>query len=156
LSACGERSPAVGLDVAALVERDRYAVSDVEIATALPDFWLGGREEPTLAGHLRAVVGGATARADLRPEAFGGHADQRFFVFLVETSDTAHARGLLRLSEKHAGTRELLGVASGRLFGLVVGGSSVVGKPAFESSVSLRRFAEGLQATLDAHSGSGR
>ena len=75
--------------------------------------------------------------------------NQQFTVFIVETSQTADAQTLLRLSQSEdARGHCMIGVAADRLFALIVARAFTDGVEAYETPKSLARFREELTKIL--------
>lgn len=135
--------------VARLVAADKYQPQSVSVETELPPIWLSRGKNADLDRVLATVRGGATIHARLRPNEHPKHADQGFFVFIVETSQPADAQILLRLSQaKDVQGHCMIGGAAGRLFALIVARSITEGVEAYETPKALARFEEGLTRTL--------
>jgi len=131
---------------AALLERDRYRVDRVTVATTLPDRWLhdAARVRPA----LRRLTG--CAQVDAVPAAPAVPGGSHFLlVFLAEAADGIDAATIAEAaaSNSRRDTAEL-GVAVGRHCAVIVAGSPVVGLPAIEDPASLARFAPQLTTVL--------
>jgi hypothetical protein len=128
---------ALAFAVQDVVERDRYRISSMTVASDLPDVWLTGDVEPQRAA-IRGCVSVGTGFAD----------DQLFLAFLAEAGDAADA-ATLAAAAVPARTYEALGLASGAICCVLAARSVVAGVRSVERRGSLRRFAEPLQAALD-------
>ena len=138
--------------VARLVAADKYQPESVSVETELPPIWLSRGKNADLDRVLARVRGGATIHARLRPNEHPKHAEQGFFVFIVETSQPDDAQSLLRLSQvKDIQGHCMIGTAAGRLFALIVGRSIMEGVEAYETPKSLARFGDGLTKVLAAY-----
>jgi hypothetical protein len=138
------------LDLAALVDRDRYGTDEVEIATDLPAVWLFRDDDAEGMKAVKSIRGGATINGLLRSTESADHASQQFTLFLVETATVAEARLLLDASKRKGRIdHAMLGVASGELFCLVVARSVVDGVNGVETTESLTRFRSDIQQVLD-------
>jgi hypothetical protein len=136
---------AVALDLAAVIDADRYDVASLEIAAELPEVWLKTEAAGELKRVLAAISGGATLHASAKNSEASGPIPPGLLVFLVETSKPSDAEILTRLArEKISDDKPLLGVSSGRLFCLVVASSFVHNARGIETNDSMRRFAEPL------------
>lgn len=143
--------------VARLVAADKYQPGSVLVETELPPIWLSRGKNADLDRVLARVRGGATINACLRPNEHPKHAEQGFFVFIVETSQPDDAHTLLRLSQaRDVQGHCMIGAAAGRLFALIVARSIMEGVEAYETPKTLARFEEGLTKVLAAYAGKPR
>jgi hypothetical protein len=138
----------IALELAALLEADRYQPDDPEVATELPTFWFRGVSDPSLDETLRAIRAGATIRGQLRPEVDPSSTSQQLTIFLAELPDQRLAGKLLEMSRQPSEGFWRVGVAEGRLFSLTVARSFVQGVEAYETSESLGRFGSGIARIL--------
>jgi len=139
----------VVIDAAQLVAADKYLPDSVSVATELPPVWLSHGKNAELDGVLASVRGAATISARLRSNEHPKHNSQQFTMFIVETSQIADAQTLLRFSRVNDNREHIMiGVASGKLFALIVARSFVQGDEAYETPKSLARFQEGLTKIL--------
>ena len=140
------------IDIAELVASDSYQPSQIEVATELPDVWLGGQDNATSKRVFSAIRAGAFVSASLHPDKHAEHDSQQFTVFLVETAYESDAQSLLKLAESNKSSNHCkTALANSRLFCLVVARSFVDGVDAYETSESLTRFSDGLAAILERH-----
>lgn len=138
----------IALELAALLDADRYQPDDPEVATELPTVWFRGVSEPSLDETLRAIRAGATVRGRLRPEVDSSYTSQQLNIFLAELPDHRLAGKLLEVSRQPSEGFWRLGVAEGRLFSLTVARSFVQGVQAYETRGSLGRFGPGIARIL--------
>jgi hypothetical protein len=140
------------LAVARLVAADKYQPESVSVETELPPIWLSRGKNANLERVLARVRGGASIHARLRPNEHPKHAEQGFFVFIVETSQPDDAQTVLRLSQaKDVQGYCMIGAAADRLFALIVARSIMEGVEAYETPKTLVRFEEGLTRVLAAY-----
>lgn len=124
------------IDIAAILEDDRYEPAGIVIRTSLPETWVRGAE-PT----LRAARGGA--QIDTPP-------DQALAVYVVEVADEHAAQNLLRAwrqTVSRGTARPSLGLARGNLFCLMI---SMDPAAMQETPQTLQRFARPIERVLDA------
>jgi len=142
------------IDISQLIASDNYQPSQIEVATELPDVWLGGQDSPASKRAFSGIQGGATVSASLHPEKHAEHYSQQFTVFLVETANESDAQTLYEVAAANKSTNHCrLALARSRLFCLVVARSFVDGVDAYETNESLMRFCNGLAAILERHTG---
>lgn len=142
--------PTVDLVTAALaieevVERDRYRVDALTVATEIPTVWLV--DLPTIRRSLdrvRAVVSLSAVLAEGDPQEA-----QMLLVFVTEAADAADAQAIAEAARSHR-DHEAVGVAVGSEFAVMVASSTVVGVPNRESAGGLDRFVADLRAALAA------
>jgi hypothetical protein len=140
------------IDLSQLIASDSYQISHIEVATELPDVWLGGQESPAGRRAFSGIRGGATVSASLRPEKHAEHKRQQFTAFLVETAIQSDAKTLLQMAQADTSANHCkLALAQSRLFCLVVARSLAHGVDAYETTESLTRFHEGIGAVLERH-----
>lgn len=140
------------IDISELVASDSYQPSQVEVATELPDVWLGGRQSAASQRILSSIRAGATVSASLRPDKHADHDSQQFTVFLVETANELDAQTLYQSAQANKSPNHCkFALARSRLFCLVVARSFVDGVDSYETNESLTRFSDGLDAILERH-----
>jgi len=140
------------IDISELVASDSYQPSQVEVATELPDVWLGGRDRAASQRILSSIRAGATVSASLRPGKHAEHDSQQFTVFLVETANESDAQTLCQSAQANKSPNHCkLALARSRIFCLVVARSFVDGVDAYETDESLIRFSASLNAILVRH-----
>ena len=136
------------LGIARLMEAGAYEPDDPELATELPKVWFRGEPKPPVTEILEDVVAGATVNCRLRPSVLPTHANQQLTMFLVELPDALQALDLARASERPTDGFARLGVATGRLFCLVVARSFVQGVESYETVETLARLRPGIAQVL--------
>lgn len=142
------------LDISKLVTSDFYRSDGIEVATDLPDYWLGSSNKSRQQRILSHVRAGATLSARLRPDIHPDHDSQQFTVFLVEAANESDAQALCRMAETNDSPHHCeLALARSRLSCLVVARSFMEGVAGYETKGSLMRFAPGLAAALEHHAG---
>ena len=121
------------IDIAAILDRDRYDAVGVSIRTSFPETWVHGAE-----AELRTGRGVASVQTE-----------QSLNVYLVEVVDDRTAASLLHAWQKESVTaaRPTLGIARGNLFCLVI---SMDPDEMHETPHTLQRFAAQLEGVLDA------
>ena len=140
------------IDISQLIASDHYQPSQIQVATELPDFWLGGQKNPASKRAFSGIRGGASVSASLHPDKHDENESQQFAVFLVETANESDAQTLFQMAEAHKSTKHCkLALARSRLFCLVVARSFVVGVDSYETNESLMRFSDRLSAVLERH-----
>lgn len=139
----------LAMDVADLVAADKYQPDGISVAAKLPPIWLSKGKNAELERVMAGIRGGASLHGSLRPNEHPKHAEQGFFVFIVETSQPDDAQTLLRLSQaQDVQGHCMIGAAASRLFALIVARSTMVGVEAYETRTTLARFEEGLAKIL--------
>lgn len=142
------------IDISEIVASDTYQPSEIEVATELPEFWLGGRKGAASQRILSSIRAGASLSASLRPDKHADHDSQQFSVFLVEAANESDAQTLYQTAQANKSpNHSKLALARSRLFCLVVARSFVQGVDAYETNESLTRFSKGLDAILKRHLG---
>jgi len=141
------------MEVAQFIAADKYQPGTVAVASELPPVWLSRGKNPELAMVLGRVRAGASISARLRPNEHPKYDCQQFTVFIVETPQSDDAKTLLRLSQaEEARGHSMIGVASGRLFSLIVARAFMDGVEAYETPKTIVRFKVGLTKILDRYS----
>ena len=142
------------IDISMLVASDSYQPSQIEVATELPDVWLGGGDETSRQRVISSIRAVATVSASLRPDKHAEHSSQQFTVFLVEAVSDSDAQTLYQLAEANKSPNHCkLALARSRLCCLIVARSFVDGVDSYETNESLTRFSNGLDAILERHAG---
>lgn len=140
------------IDISQFIASDNYQPSQIEVATELPDVWLGGQDSPSSKRAFSGIRGGATVSASLYPDKHAEHDSQQFTVFLVETANESDAQSLYQMAEGNKSANHCrLALARSRLFCLLVARSFVADTDAYETNESLMRFADRLAAILERH-----
>ena len=136
------------LAISNITELD-YKRDSIELATEIPEVWLGTQRNPTIKNALSSVKGCARLSASLRPHKFTDHASQRLMVFLSEVEDEQQALGLHQLVEQKASvSHSKVAIAENNLFCLVIANSFMLGKELFETDSSLMRFFNDISLIL--------
>ena len=144
---------AIALDVFDLIGADAYRPG-IEIASSLPETWLSSVDDEALEQALQTVRAGMTISGRLRPEERPIEERQSLTIFIVEVRDSASAQVLLDLSRrKEQRNGVMVGVASDRLFGLIIQRSPIMGIDPYETSSSLIRFSSGIEETFEDYTG---
>lgn len=142
------------IEISKLVSSDSYQPSHIEVATELPDVWLGSRDNASLQRILSSIRAGSTVSASLRPDKHSEHRSQQFTIFLVETISDSDAQTLYQFAQENKSpSHSKLAMAKSRLFCLVVARSFVDGVDSFETNESLTRFSAGLKLILERRAG---
>jgi hypothetical protein len=139
----------VAREIALVLEKDVYRVSNITVANELPEVWLRGGTERLVRSGLESIRACLTMRGVLSRSDHPKAASQQFTVFLVETASVDGARAIA--SAAQAGKQlphEALGLAKGRLCCVLVARSFVIEHQAFEGPGALQRFTSDLSATL--------
>jgi len=137
------------INIASLVDADSYRTDSIELATELPDVWLKTPKPNSQKQTLTKVLGCVTIDARLLADKHVQAHAQQFTIFLVEMSSSESANIVLSLSQtKKPKDYFALGVASNRVFCLVIARSFVQGTAAFETGDSLSRFRHGIQQAI--------
>lgn len=137
------------IEVASVVASD-YESGGIEVATELPDVWLG--KDPAVEKILSRYRGCASFSGSLRPNLHKQHQSQQFTVFLVDANSADDAQRLFDIAAANQPkSHNQLALVRSNLFCLVVARSFVQGTANFETSESLQRFQEDLAAVLARH-----
>ena len=139
----------LALRLAASLQRGRY-IADPELAAEVPAVWFEkvhrSRAEQLLKKSLAGISVNGTLRRVYTDKPFA----QQFVQWVVEMPSAEEARTLLEYVGVNArlGGRFVIGVASGRLFSLLVAGSAMEGVDAFETPESLAPLVDDTRALL--------
>jgi hypothetical protein len=140
--------------ISKLVASDIYQPSQIEVATTLPDIWLGVTRSSESKNFLSCVRAGAMLSANLKPAMHPEHNCQQFTIFIAETAKESDAQVLNQMASNNKSTSHCkLALVKSRLFCLVVARSFVEGVAGYETNESLMRFSDGLGAILERHAG---
>lgn len=137
----------IALGVRDVLEADVYRVSDLTVATELPQVWLTPTDGAALERALAAIRACVSVRAQPAPATTSTATDQQLLVFLAEVGSEEDAR-LIAAAAVPAKSHQALGLAKDRLCCVVVANAFVVGVPSFEGEGALERFHETLQHIL--------
>lgn len=142
----------VALTVSRLLAADNYEPSSVALASKLPPVWLSQGDKPKLEHTLHAIRAGVSMNADLRPSSDYDNRHQVLIVFLVELKTERFADDLYSIAE-HTRTKArpfaMTAAVAGRLFGLIIARSMVMGTANHESDATLGRFKAGVTRVLE-------
>jgi hypothetical protein len=140
---------AIAVEIAELLEADKYRAIGIQIATTLPPIWLRSAGEAAVQSALDGTPAGLSVSGFLRSEFGREEEGHSVLVFLVECADEARASKLEGFAHdaKHS-SHAVLGCAEGRLFCVVVGQSMMRGVSPIETASSLSRFASGISAAM--------
>lgn len=132
---------ACALDLAGVLEDDRYRVSDITVATELPDVWLGGDDNPAIQLALQGLTGSVSVHAELRPDTERDVDAHFMVVFLAEAASAADASAIADAAATWAPRDTAqIGLAAGRRCAVVVARSAAEDAGSVEDPESLERF----------------
>ena len=137
--------------LAAQVRNSGRYVPEVEIAVDVPAVWFGKTHEASANTLLQGARGAIQVHGRLRSSFTDQPFDQMFVQWVAEMPSADGANTLARyagINTAHRG-RYATGVAVGRLFGLIVAGSSREGVAPFESPETIDGIARDLRALLE-------
>lgn len=139
----------VAVEIAELIEADRYRGVGIQVRTILPSVWLRSAGETAVRAALEGAVAGASVSGLLRLESHPVEEGHSLLVFLVECADRIRASALEGFAQKASHTTHAVyGCAEGRLFCIVVGHSIMHGVAPIETASTLARFAGGISASM--------
>jgi hypothetical protein len=130
-----------------VLEADAYRVSDLTVATDVPDVWLtAGQNDPAERARrrLRATL---SLRAAPRDDPTPQLAQQQLLAFVAQAASAEDAEAVAAAAQS-TDWYEAIGVAGNDLCCVVVANSTVVGVPTYERSGALDRFRSPLLAIL--------
>jgi hypothetical protein len=140
---------AIAVEIAELLEADKYGPVGIQIAITLPPVWLRSAGEAAVRSALSGAPAGASVSGFLRAEVRPQEEGHSVLVFLVECADEARASKLEGLARNANHTSHaVIGCAEGRLFCIVVGHSMMHGVSPIETASTLSRFASGISAAM--------
>jgi len=141
----------LALRLAAAVQRSRYT-AEPQIAVEVPAVWFEKSHRSDAEELLKTARGAISVTGKLRRAAMADPSTQQFTEWVVEMPDAEDAATLVRYVgvDGRRDSRFAAGVASGRLFSLLVAGSFVDGVAPFESAESLAAMARETRVWLDA------
>jgi hypothetical protein len=139
----------LALRLAASLQRGRY-IATPEIAAEVPPVWFEKAHRSRAEPLLKTSRGGISVHGTLRRAYTEKPFAQQFVQWVVELPSTEEANALVQCVgvNTRQGSRFVVGVASGRLFSLLVAGSTEDGVESFESAESLARLADETRALL--------
>ena len=128
----------IALQVADIVEEDRYTVSSITAGVDLPTVWLPGApfDTPLRADGLRGV---ANVNARLKPDVREDARAQQFTVFIAEAATPGDAMHLHSWALV-AGTHAAVSVVNGTLLCLAIARSFVADVESYETTEAMARF----------------
>ena len=139
----------IAVEIAELLEADKYGAIGIQIATTLPPIWLRSAGEAAVQSALDGAPAGASVSGFLRSEIRPKEEGHSVLVFLVECADEARASKLEGFArDANHSSHAVIGCAEGRLFCVVVGHSMMHGVSPVETVSSLSRFAPGISAAM--------
>ena len=104
----------LAMDVAHLVAADKYQPDGISVAAELPPVWLSRGKNAELDTVIARIRGGASLHGSLRPNEHPKHAEQGFFVFIVETSQPDDAQNASPIVPSQGRSGALHGRCCGR------------------------------------------
>ena len=139
----------LALRLAASLRRGRY-IADPELATEVPAIWFQKSHRSSAEQLLKNALAVISVDGTLRHEYTDKPLAQQFIQWVVEMPSADEARTLVEYVGRDArlGGRFMIGVASGRLFSLLVAGSAMDGVDPFETPESLASIANQTRVTL--------
>lgn len=141
------------VDIAKMVNMDKYEITSLALGTDMPDVWLRTAGDSDLGALLKRSKGAATIDARLQTQYHTKAEVQQFTIFLVELGNASSAERLLQIARSSQPKSHcMLAIASGPLFCLLVARSFMMGVDSYESGDSLRRFEQPIAAILAAFS----
>lgn len=141
--------PALAVRLAARLQRGRY-IAEPEIATEVPSVWFDKAHRASAEQLLKKARGSVSVNGTLRRAYTDTPFAQQFVQWVVEMPSAEEARTLVEYVgvNTRLGSRFVIGVADGRLFSLLVAGSSMEGVASFETPESLASIATDTRALL--------
>jgi hypothetical protein len=140
---------ALALRLAATLQRGRY-IAEPELGAELPDVWFDKANRARAEQLLKTSRAGIAVHGTLRRAYTTNPLAQQFVQWVVEMSSAEDANALVQYVGVNArlDSRFVIGLASGRLFSLLVAGSSMQGVASFESAESLAAIEKETRAAL--------
>jgi hypothetical protein len=133
----------------AAFEADDYRVSGVTVGSNLPDVWLAGGDDGHVPSALADLTGCVSLRAAPRGGVTANPSAQMLLAFIGETGSDDAAHVLASAARARPGsTVAEFGVCRGRVFVIVVARSFVKDVADFETTESLSRFRDPMQAII--------
>jgi len=131
----------IAFDSAMALENDGYEIENISLASDLPLTWLNGRDGSAIARTARSLSGCVSIhgvpRADPAPMSSG----QMLLVFLGEAASEKDAREIAAAAENASSPqRTELGLASRRIFAVIIQSSWMADTPPMEDTHSLERL----------------
>lgn len=131
----------IAFESAVALEKNGYEIEDISLASDLPLTWLNGCDGSAIAKMARRISGcvhiHGVPSADPVPRSSG----QSIRVFLGEAASETDAREIAAAAEKASSSeRTKLGLASRRIFAVIIQHSWIVDTPPIEDAHSLERL----------------
>jgi hypothetical protein len=139
----------LALRLAANLQRGRY-IAEPELAAEVPPVWFAKPHRANAEQLLKRARAGISVKGTLRKTYTDKPFAQQFVQWVVEMPTAEEATTLVEYVgvNTRLGGRFVTGVASGRLFSLLVAGSSMEGVDPFESPESLASLANEMRPLL--------
>jgi len=140
---------ALALRLAASLRHGRY-IADPELAAEVPVIWFEKAHRSSAEQLLMKALGSVSVNGKLRRAYTNEPFSQQFVQWVVEMPSAEDARTLARYVgvNTRLGGQFVIGVASGRLFSLLVAGSVMEGVAPFETRESLAPLVDQTRALL--------
>ena len=139
----------VAVEIAEMLEADKYPSVGMQIATTLPSVWLRSVGETEVRAALEDAVAGVSVSAFPAPGARDAEDGHSLLIFLTECGDEARASKLASFArEANHTSHAVIGCNVGRLFCLVIAHSIMHGVAPVETAASLTRFEAGISIAL--------
>jgi hypothetical protein len=140
----------LALRLAAVLGRGRY-VAEPEIATDLPEVWFQKQHRPSAERLLKTARGVVLVRGTVRRAHTDNPRAQMLVQWVAEMPSPEDANTLVEYAgaNRSTGSHFVTGMARGRLFALLVAGSSFEGVEPFESAESFAAIAAETRPLLD-------
>jgi hypothetical protein len=140
----------IAFECAVALEENGYRIDDITLACDLPAVWLEGNDSSAIAEMVRNLSGCVSVCgvpiADPAPDSSG----QGLLVFLGEAASERDAREIATAAENASSSDRIeLGVASRRLWAVVIQQSWIMDTPPMEDAQSLGRLRAVFQRILD-------
>ncbi len=139
----------VALQVAGVLEADRYRTSSISAGEELAPVWIPGATAAEADLVIDRCRGCIILNARLEPDAHSHSDAQQLTVFIVEADTEAAARQLHDwVRPTDASTHQAISAQQGPLVCVTIARSFVSDAPAFETADSLERFLQPLEAIV--------
>jgi len=131
----------IAFDSALALENNGYEVETISLAGNLPLTWLDGREGSAIAKMARSLSGCVAIHGVPRDDPAPSSSGQMLLVFLGEAASETDARELAAAAENASSPRRTeLGLASRRIFAVIIQSSWMADTPPMEDAQSLERL----------------
>jgi hypothetical protein len=139
----------IAFDSAIALENSGYEIENISLASDLPLTWLDARDGSAVAKTARSLSGCVSIhgvpRADPAPTSSG----QMLLVFLGEAASERDARDIAAAAENASNSQKTeLGLASRRMFAVVIQSSWMTDTPPMEDAHSLERLRDVFERVL--------